>query len=90
MPSTGSNVPEGLAQKRSGDEIDESIVKRHRSGETVSQPKGEPQSDDVGGDGEYDQGYPPKGVSQHGPKFLELKKEERGLAEKSSSPYGSS
>ena len=77
MPSTGSNVPEELAQKRSGDEIDESIAKRHRSGETDSQPKGEPQSDNVGGDGEYDQGYPPKGVSQHGPKFLELKKDER-------------
>ena len=57
--------------KRASETPAESDAKRHRPGETLETCE-KPQKG-----GEYEEGFPPKGVAKHGPRFLDLSKEER-------------
>ena len=67
------NVPATL--KREYEEQTESDPKRHRPLEPAEPPK-ESKGNEAGDLG-YEQGFPPKGIAMHGPKFLELSKEEQ-------------
>ena len=62
--------------KRASDDLKQSDAKRHRPGETLEPQENHRKGNQSSG-GEYEDGFPPKGVAKHGPRFLELSKEER-------------
>ena len=70
-----------VSLKRPGVSLETDSEKRHcpDSGDVSTEAKlGESKESDSGGIGDqYKEGYPPKGIASHGPRFLELSRDEK-------------